>query len=271
MPTIKFNAPAAGEHDVEIPADYLHKDDVTKTHVPKDQVEPIIVDRLTRATKGLAKPDDLVRNDEFLQRVATERKEDLVKLLGLPADKVDVPKIQQEAVERLNKETVEPLTKKVGELATDNATLQGRVLDAQVTEASVDLNVDPELRDLVKLFVRQNFAWDPEKKEWFQKKAGGEGFEFSGDPNNTGQPYVMVKEYLTKIKREGKNKSWFLAGTQNGSSFSNTGDASTMTAERYDKLPPAEKTKFAVEHPDRFAAIMEEKQQAGERKLVGAR
>jgi hypothetical protein len=260
------------DHEIAPPEGFLHIDDVKESHIPKDHFQEELTRRVQSVTKDMVKEADLVKDPEFLKRFAEGKKDDLRKLLDIKIDKdaQDITKIQTEAMERVRREELSPLQTEVEAYKGEVGELRIRDLDAQTIQAGAGLRVVPDLMDLVKIYVRQHAGWDPERKAWFIKKQDGtEGFEFAVSPKKGGAPYMTVEEFLEKDKRSGSHKSWYEAGTQNGADFrgGSNGDLRSINLEQYQKLSPADKTKFGQEHPTEFANIMRQMQSAGEDRL----
>lgn len=260
-------------HELPVPAGFVHEDDLKELYIPKDQFQGELTRRVQSVTKDLKRPEDLLADPEFFKTFVDTRKEDLMKTLEIkPGDKdMDVTKIQTEVMERIRRDEVAPLQTQMKGASDEIDILRVRDLDGQVVQAGSMLRVVPDLQDLVKIFVRQRAGWDGERKQWFIKKLdGSEGFEFSADPNKGGYPYMTVREFLEKDKRSNEHKNWYEAGTQEGADFRGghgSSDARSMNVEQFQKLPPAERTKFAQDYPAEFAALMQQIRIAGEDRL----
>lgn len=258
--------------EAQIPAEWVHKDELGETHVPKDQFQAELARRVESITKGLVKPEELLADEKFLKRIAEEKKDPLMKLLNIkpPANDIDVAKLQTEAMERVRREELTPLQEKISGAEEEIGSLRVRALDAQVAEAANQHRVEPELLDLVKLYVRERVKWDPKLREWFVKKSdGSDGFEFSTNPKQGGHPYMGVAEFIEQTKKSGGKKAWFLAGTQAGPGFSGTGGGSggTATLDQFRKMTPAQQTQVYRETPELFNQFMEQIRTDGEDKL----
>ena len=277
---IKIPAPAitpgATEVEIELPPEWMHLEDIAETHTPKDQFQAELTRRVQSITKDLVKPEDLLGNEEFLKRVAAEKKDDMIKLIGILPPKggdVDVAKIQAEVTERVRRDEVKPLFDQTKGLEAEVSLLRRRDLQATILEANKDLQVVPDLSDLVVMYVAERVVWDPTSKSWFVKKMDGtEGYEFSSDPQRGGHPYKGPRELLEDIKKKGDHKSWFTSGVQPGADFQKgpAGTPGSMSLEQYDALPSEQKTAFAQEHEQEFTRLMDLKRAAGEQKLASA-
>lgn len=264
------------KHEVPVPEGFVHTDDLKETHVPKEHFQTELQNRVANITKGLRKPEDLLKDDDFFKTFVDTRRPDLVKVLDIKVDpKLDVTKIQGEAIEQFKRTEFEPLAKKLEEGTREIGLLRERDFDAQVAEAAADLRVVPGLRDLVKVHVRNFFTWDPERRQWFQKKEDGtEGFELSADPKKGGHPYATVREFMIRLARDPERKSWFESAQQPGADYRGQpggGGAKQTTLDQYEKMSQADKTKFAQDFPAEFRALMEQKRKAGEDKLFARR
>lgn len=262
------------KHEVLLPEGYVHTDELKDTHVAKEHFQTELQSRLANITKGLRKPEDLITDADFTKTFIEKRKDDLMKVLNITPSKsdIDVTKIQNETADRVRREELSPLAEKLKFADEEVGLLRGRDLDGQVATVGLDLGIDPTLMDLVKLFVAGKFGWDPERRQWFQKKVdGSEGFELSGNPNKGGQPYVGVREFLEGIHQKGSHKSWFTTTTQPGAGFRGTGSPKSMTVEQFQKLSPNDKTKLYHENNDLYNSLMAQIQSAGEEKLFAKR
>lgn len=270
--TIKFTAPAAGDHEVAFPdfEKYLSLEEVAASHMPKEAFQTELERRVTGITKDLRKPDDLVKDPDFLKRMAKERRDDLIKELGITQTPgaPDIAKIRDEIAAAINTETVTPLKAQVAAGVQEIDILRVRDLDGQIVAAQAANRAVPGLQDLITLYVRGRSAWDPDRKQWFIKKEGGEGFEFSTDANKNGHPFMTPKEYVARLVKDPEKKSWFETGTQEGPGYTGVkGDPRAMTLTAYNALSAADKTQFGVDNPVEFARIMQEIATAGENKL----
>lgn len=271
---IKVKVEAAGEHEIEVPEEFLHKDDINEKYAPKDTFQAELERRVESITKERKKPEDLIVDDVFVKSLIDKRKDDVIKMLGLPkpGEGPDLTKVATEAEARVREAEVKPLAEQVKAGAEEISGLRGRDLDAQVHEAANTVGVVPDLVDLVKMYVRDRVGWDPKLKQWFVKKVdGSEGFEFSTDPKAGGAPYKKVRELLQDMARDPARKAWFADRTQAGADFRGNGDVRGMTVDIFNKLKPADKTKFMTEHPEEAARIMGEIQTAGESRLFAPR
>lgn len=272
-PERKISVPA-GAATVEIPAEWLHKDQVGETHVTKEFFEQEIRDRLATATKGKYKPEELIALPDFLKTVAEQKKDDLVKLLNIKpagAGEVDIGKIQTEALDRFRRDELKPVQDSIKTYEDEIGFLRTRDLDAQVAEA-VNGRVPPDLLDLVKLYVRERAAYDKDSRGWFVKKLdGGDGFEFSTSTEK-GARYMKPKELIDRLQKSGEKKSWFIAGTQAGAGYaggggSGNGSNGATTLEQFQKLTPAQQAQLYRDNPENFTKLMGELQSAGEARL----
>lgn len=263
------------KHEFEIPAEYIHQDDLKETHTPKDQFKVELDRRVASVTKDLKKPEDLLADGEFVKRVATERKDDVLKHLGIDpkSGPMDVTKIQTDVTERLTREKIAPLEAQFTAASTEIGLLRQRDLDSQTSISGKGLGIEDDNLELVKLYIRERAAWDQERKQWFIKKLDGtEGFEFSSDPKKGGYPYMTVREYLEDIKQKGERKGWFTSTVQEGADYKGGGgDPNAMTLEQFQKLSPTQKTEFYQKHQALYMKFMEQIRQAGEAKLFAGR
>lgn len=272
---IKFNAPTAGEHEIELPAEFLHLDEVKTQYSPKDQFQSELERRVKSITEGLRKPEELITDEPFFKTFVEKRKDDLMKALNIPAPKdgPDIPKIRGELTEQITREQITPLQESIKAATTEIDSLRERDLAAQVFSSAAGLRVVPTLVDLVQLYVRGKAGWDKEQKQWFIKKEdGSEGFEFSSDPKKGGHTFLGIKEYMEKLSVSPDKKSWFEVGSQPGAGFNaGSGNPKTMTVDQFQKLSAADKTKLYSDSPDDFTRLMDEIRQAGETKLFGGK
>lgn len=266
------DAKAGGEIDFALPDDFLHKDDIKESYLPKDHFEGELKRRVDSVTKGMHKKEDLLKDEEFLKEVAQSNRDKLIPLMGIDpkGNLPDLEKLTNEVTERVTKTHVDPLKVQVSQLGEENNALRLRSLSAQVYSAGSrpDSRIVPDLLELVEIHVRGKAGWDQERKEWFIKNAAGDGFELSSNPKKGGHPYKTVDEFISDLAREEGKKAWFEAPGQPGAGYSGSGGgANVTTLEQYNKLKPAEKTAFAQQHPEEFTRIMGEIAAAGEKTL----
>lgn len=272
---IKFTAPAAGEHEVPIPDDYLHKDSLKDEYVPKAQFQEELGRRVAAVTKDHKKPEELINDDTFVATLLSKRKDNVIKMLGLPepGQIPDVGKVRNEVTEAVRRDEVEPLAKQMKVATEEIGSLRIRDLKGQVSNSGVKLRVVPDLMDLVSIHVQQLVDWDPDHRQWFAKRTDGkEGFQYSTDPKAGGYPYKTVPELMLDLSRDPTKKAWFETTTQEGAGYKGGGgNGRDVTVESYQKMSSSDQTAFATEHPEEFSAIMQQIQTAGEAKLFARR
>lgn len=255
--------------DFSIPEDWFHKDDISETHIEKGKFATQLNERVTEVTRGMFKPDDLIKDPAFVKRVAEEKKDDVLKVLNISPSRtdVDVAKIVTETTEKIRREELTPLQKQMEASVGEIGQLRLRALDAEVAEACLIHGVVPDMADLVKLWVKEQTGWHGERKDWFVKKSGAENeFEISTDPKSK-HPYAGVSELIGKTKQKGEKKSWFLAGTQPGPGYTGGGGSGAVTLEEFQKKSPAERTQFYRDNPDQYSQFMNQIRESGEDKL----
>lgn len=270
MPDRKIQVEHAGAKlEVEIPAEWIHKDEVGKTHVTKEFFETEVGNRLASATKGRFKPEELMADEAFLKTIVEQKKEPIVKLLGIkPNSEIDVQKVTTDITERVRREEVKPLQDQTKGLNEENDLLRVRSLDAEIAEAAIPLRVPEDLLDLVKIYVRERMKWDGERKQWFVKNSKGDGFEVSTSSKAGGHPYMGARELMEQLAKSGTKKSWFGSALQPGGDYRGGGGAAgVVTLEQFQALSPSEKTKFYQDTPDEFRRFMALIRDKGEQTL----
>jgi hypothetical protein len=257
--------------DFTIPEEWFHKDDIAETHVEKSKFATELSSRVAEITKDKKTADELLSDEKFIERVAKEKKDAVLKVLNINPSRtdIDVAKITEEAMAQVRKDEVEPLKKQLPEKDKEIDSLRLRALDAQVAEACIANGVVGDLTDLVKLYVRERTTWDGDRKDWFvKKKDGSSGYEISTNPKSP-HPWQGVSELLEKTKQSGEKKSWFVAGTQAGPEFKGGGGGGSgaVSLESFQKLSPAERTQFYRDHPTEYSTFMDQIRQSGESAL----
>lgn len=269
-PARKLTVPQ-GATEVEIPKDWLHTEEIKDTHVTKEHFETEVKGRVERAQAGRFKPEELMESEDFLKTFVEKKKDPLMKLLDIKPtkDQIDVAKVVQETTEKVRREELGPAQVQLKTAGEEIHVLRVRGLDAQVAEAALRFRVRPDLLDLVKLYVRERADWDPERREWFIKKLDGtKGFETSLSSKAGGHPWMGVAEFLEKDSKSGEKKSWYDAATQAGPGYEGgPSGGGTMTLEQFQKLSPADQTKYYHTNPTEYMQFMSQIQKAGEDRL----
>lgn len=260
------------EHEAVVPEGWLAKAEVAEDFMPKDKFQEELKRRVDSATKELKKPEDLLNDEEFLTKAATEKKDFFVKLLEVKAGDIDVAKLQTEAMDRVRTDEVKPLQEAAKKTVETIQVLRRRDLDGQIATAALTLGVDPELNDLVKIFVRDHSNYSPDHDSWLIKRLdGSDGFELSTDPDKQGShPYMSAAEFLEVTKKGGKKKIWFKATTQEGVDYQGAehGDGRVATLDQFTKLSPADQTKFYGTNPEQHGKFMDQIRTKGEQSLM---
>lgn len=227
--------------EVPAPDGVFLKEEVESDFVPKEVYRKELSRQAQKAREGYVKPDELVEDEEFLDRLAKDRGDffrERLKITPPKGDDVDVEKIRGQIVEQ----EVEPLRGQLSEAQQEIERLRVHALDAEVADASDALGVVSDIRDLVKLWVRGRVTWDEDHGWIVTDEDGNPDYVVEGDkPVPKG-----VKHLLDDVKRRGEKKAWFASETRDGIDYKgHDGRTPTKAPAEMDE---AEKIEFIREH-----------------------
>lgn len=198
--------------EIELPEGFLPEADIRDKYVPKESVESLVQERVGRAKKGRYTPDELMEDEEFIERFAKSKAEQLREKLGIKGKPDDQ---QVEALRKqIEEQMVAPLSKQVEGYKAEVTKLRQRSLDAEVGDAAGALGVHEDLVELVRVWARDRVDHD-EEHGWVVLKAPGEPEVIVAEDGKTIRP-KRVQDLLAELKRTGERKSWFKDETRGG-------------------------------------------------------
>jgi len=224
------------EHTVPLPEGLVTVEDVNAGYVP--------ILRHTKETKRLKdllekvrSPEDLLEDEEFLQRIATEKADVLAPLMGL---KKDDPEALQRAIEAAKKrwkaEELDPIVEDRDRQAAGSRRGRQFQLRTVVGEAQTALGVHEQASKAVKGMYgttedhERRVAYDEEHDGWFcvdpAKPVDDEGrpnFLPTGKPGKDKAPWRTVEEDLVEVKAGGDHDVLFRADGGRGAGYQGPG------------------------------------------------
>lgn len=232
--------------EVKLPDGYLAPDDVREHYMPREMFRSELSKQVREKTKGLVQPDDLLNDDGFLERLAEERKDELIERLGISQtaepDEAVVAKLQR----RIEDQKVKPLQEQLEESKKLIGSLRSRERDADVERSMSQLGVDDEMRELVALWGRERQQYD-EEHGWVVVDEDGDIDWVQGE-NGKPEP-KRFSHLLQEIKRSNKKPSWFRGEVRSGAGYRGSEKAAAGSKKR-SEMSREEKIAYIREHGD---------------------
>lgn len=267
--TITVEHPEHGEIEVPRPEGFVPEEKVREDYMPKGAFK----EELDRRLSGKVDPDDLLDDEEFLERVASRRSEFFQERLGgngdEPPNEPDLEKLRSQ----WESEHLEPVREEAEGWKSEAMELRQAKLEGEIARAGNRLPVKEKVSELLPDYYRGRVKWSGKHKTWFMVDDDGD-FVYSNEPEK-GVPYRTVAEDLEQKYRSGDYRGdWFdessRPGLDVGDPGSGGGPPSGITVEQFREMSPDERRKLKEKSPDRWRELNNEWREEGEKALYGS-
>lgn len=222
------------EIEVPIPDGWLSPEQIAEGFMKKDTFTSEMDRRIQAAKKGLIKPEDLLKDEEFLKKVLEAQGKELFdpeksKGKGKQLDDEALAARLAEELEVWRKKELDPVRTQLTERETTITGLRDRILDGQIVQAAINMGVKPAFlkppsegaQPPIVAMLRNTFGLNDDHDEFFVVK--GDGWEFSSKPDD-GLPYKTVSEFMRDWAGKKENGDFVDANAQTGPGLGRPGD-----------------------------------------------
>lgn len=267
--TITVEHPEHGEIEIPRPEGLVPRDKVESDYMPRSAFK----EELGRRLKGKVDPDDLLDDQEFLERVASQRADFFEERFANgdgAASEPDVEKIRAQ----IESEVREPLEEERDRWQEEAKALRLAKLEGEIARVGNRLPVKEKVAELLPDYYRGRVKWSEKHQTWFLIDEDGD-FVYSNEPEK-GLPYRTVAEDLEQKYRSGDYRGdWFDESSRPGLDVGEAGSGGrggprSITLETFREMSPADRRKLKDENPDRWRELNQELREAGEKALFGS-
>lgn len=261
--TTTVDHPEHGEIEVPVPEGYVPEDRVRENYMPKSTFQ----EELRRRMSGKRDPDELLEDEDFLERVADRRSDFFADRFGEGGGEGDGP--DPEKLRSQWEETdLKPVAKERDQWKEEALELRRSRIPTQIARARFEENlpIKDKIGPLLEDYYERRTKWHEEHGEVFLVDDNGE-FVYSPSPEE-GLPYMTIAEDLEKKYRSGDyTGDWFdengRPGADVGSPGSGSGRRGRVTSEQFQEMSPAERRQLKEQSYDRWKELHDERREEG--------
>ncbi len=195
------------EIEIDLPEGTLSADEVSESYMRKTVFQTELDRRLAKLSEGMAKRDDLLVDEEFLQTMLEKQGKELFDPEKAKKGKQQTGESMAAELARAEQEwtkkNLEPAQLKATKAESLVGSLRQKILHGMILQAGIDGGVKkifltpPDSNGIPPLvsFVENMFAFDPTLDEFFVRGDEEGSFAFSSKPDE-GHPYKNVAEFM---------------------------------------------------------------------------